>query len=126
MCKYKNGRVRLVFQVKAADIAKSLCQARNGVEKWLSAEGGVEEYMVKTCRAEVKKGQGVGVSGIAACEVLRSFRALNIRLGDLCARVGSQGMGSKAVLPGHKGATSVSRNAMLMSILKLWRSFAVR
>ncbi|CAE7499104.1 DNAH6, partial [Symbiodinium sp. CCMP2456] len=31
-------------------------QARNGVEKWLSAEGGVEEYMVKTCRAEVKKG----------------------------------------------------------------------
>ena len=31
-------------------------EARNGVEKWLSAEGGVEEYMVKTMRAEVKKG----------------------------------------------------------------------
>lgn len=26
------------------------------MEKWLSAEGGVEEYMVKTMRAEVKKG----------------------------------------------------------------------
>ncbi|CAE7211449.1 DNAH6 [Symbiodinium sp. KB8] len=33
-----------------------MLKARNGVEKWLSAEGGVEEYMVKTCRAEVKKG----------------------------------------------------------------------
>eukprot|EP00434_Breviolum_minutum_P018350 symbB.v1.2.016191.t1/scaffold1223.1/size130870/4 len=33
-----------------------MLKARNGVEKWLSAEGGVEEYMVKTMRAEVKKG----------------------------------------------------------------------
>ena len=28
------------------------------MEKWLSAEGGVEEYMVKTMRAEVKRGCG--------------------------------------------------------------------
>ncbi|CAL1172366.1 unnamed protein product, partial [Cladocopium goreaui] len=33
-----------------------MLKARNGVEKWLSAEGGVEEYMVKTMRAEVKRG----------------------------------------------------------------------
>ena len=33
-----------------------MLKARNGVEKWLSAEGGVEEFMVKTMRAEVKKG----------------------------------------------------------------------
>ncbi|CAE8588678.1 unnamed protein product [Polarella glacialis] len=31
-------------------------KARNNVEKWLSCDGGVEEYMVKTLRACVKKG----------------------------------------------------------------------
>eukprot|EP00930_Biecheleria_cincta_P027502 TRINITY_DN19311_c0_g1_i1.p1 TRINITY_DN19311_c0_g1~~TRINITY_DN19311_c0_g1_i1.p1 ORF type:complete len:4103 (-),score=885.99 TRINITY_DN19311_c0_g1_i1:122-12430(-) len=31
-------------------------KARSNVEKWLSAEGGVEEFMVRTMRAEVKKG----------------------------------------------------------------------
>ena len=39
-------------------------EARNGVEKWLSAEGGVEEYMVKTMRAEVKKGGGSESVGV--------------------------------------------------------------
>eukprot|EP00931_Biecheleriopsis_adriatica_P066335 TRINITY_DN4071_c0_g1_i5.p1 TRINITY_DN4071_c0_g1~~TRINITY_DN4071_c0_g1_i5.p1 ORF type:complete len:3484 (+),score=878.42 TRINITY_DN4071_c0_g1_i5:1149-10454(+) len=31
-------------------------KARGNVEKWLSCEGGVEEFMVKTMRQEVKKG----------------------------------------------------------------------
>eukprot|EP00930_Biecheleria_cincta_P042962 TRINITY_DN29559_c0_g2_i1.p1 TRINITY_DN29559_c0_g2~~TRINITY_DN29559_c0_g2_i1.p1 ORF type:complete len:4097 (+),score=999.81 TRINITY_DN29559_c0_g2_i1:1152-12293(+) len=31
-------------------------KARGNVEKWLSCEGGVEEFMVKTMRAEVRKG----------------------------------------------------------------------
>merc|ERR1712187_489135 len=35
---------------------KQPLKARNNVEKWLSAEGGVEEYMVKTIREETKKG----------------------------------------------------------------------
>ena len=44
-------------------------QARNGVEKWLSAEGGVEEYMVKTCRAEVKKGCSMEFADLAALKL---------------------------------------------------------
>jgi len=33
-----------------------MLKARNNVERWLSCEGGVEEWMVRTLRAEVKKG----------------------------------------------------------------------
>ena len=33
-----------------------MLKARNNVEKWLSSDGGVEDFMVRTLRAEVKKG----------------------------------------------------------------------
>ena len=117
-------------------------QARNGVEKWLSAEGGVEEYMVKTMRGEVKKGQ-VKLSlsrsyvyttkSIESQEMSRDWipkllvqqkssnmlkhilypctKVLRVarfsatilaRLGDLCTRVWSKGVGPEAVLSGRQ------------------------
>eukprot|EP00438_Fugacium_kawagutii_P003839 Skav230660 [mRNA] locus=scaffold2185:54546:65681:+ [translate_table: standard] len=52
------GRALAEQAMSSRALAKTVADypARNGVEKWLSAEGGVEEYMVKTMRAEVKKG----------------------------------------------------------------------
>ena len=80
--------------------------------------------MVKTCRAEVKKGRAISekVSSRRGSASLVLECGCS-RLGDLCARVGSQGVGSEAVLPGLSHASPCMTGTRIGDVQSSKRSF---